>query len=49
MKTHRSIRPLAALPEVEEFNIGYKIFIRAALVGPERAVRKMVELFPNPV
>src|SRR5262245_31186886 len=40
--TYRNVRPLAALPEVSELNIGHNIVARAVLVGMERAVREMV-------
>ncbi len=35
---------IAAIPEVEELNIGHSIISRAALVGLDRAVREMREL-----
>jgi len=41
---YRNIRPVAAIPEMEEFSIGFSIVARAAIVGLERAVREMVEL-----
>lgn len=36
-----NIRPVAAIPEFEEFNIGHSIVSRALLVGFEEAVREM--------
>lgn len=36
-----NIRPVAAIPEIEEFNIGHSIVSRAVLVGFEEAVREM--------
>lgn len=39
-----NIAPLAALPGIEEFNIGHSIIARAVLVGLDRAVREMVAL-----
>ena len=39
----RNVGPLAALPEVEEFNIGHSIIGRAILLGMDRAVREMIE------
>ena len=36
--------PVAAIPEIEELNIGHSIVGRAVLVGMERAVREMREL-----
>lgn len=41
--TYENVEPVAAIPEVEELNIGHSIVARAALVGMERAVREMVE------
>jgi len=41
---YRNVEPVAAIPEVEEFNIGHAIVARAVLVGMERAVREMKEL-----
>jgi pyridoxine 5-phosphate synthase len=38
---YRNVQPLAALAEIEEFNIGHAIVARAVLVGMERAVREM--------
>jgi pyridoxine 5-phosphate synthase len=35
---------VAAIEEIEEFNIGHSIVARAVLVGMERAVREMVEI-----
>ncbi len=42
--TYVNIRPIAALRDIEELNIGHSIVARAALVGLERAVREMVAL-----
>jgi pyridoxine 5-phosphate synthase len=39
-----NVGPVAAIPEIEELNIGHAIVARAVLVGMERAVREMVEL-----
>lgn len=39
-----NIRPVAAIAEIEEFNIGHSIIARAVLVGLDRAVREMREL-----
>jgi pyridoxine 5-phosphate synthase len=41
---YRNIQPVAAIPEIEEFNIGHSIVARAVLVGMERAVREMKAL-----
>jgi pyridoxine 5-phosphate synthase len=38
---------VAAIPEVEELNIGHSIVARAALVGMERAVREMLIAMDN--
>ncbi|MDP8255978.1 MAG: pyridoxine 5'-phosphate synthase [Candidatus Alcyoniella australis] len=40
---YRNLLPVAALAEIEEFNIGHAIIARAALVGMERAVREMID------
>jgi pyridoxine 5-phosphate synthase len=42
--TYVNIRPIAAIPEIVELNIGHSIVARASLVGLERAVREMVAL-----
>jgi len=42
--TYENVIPLAALPEIEEVNIGHSIMARAILVGMERAVREMRDL-----
>jgi len=39
-----NIRPVAAIPEMEEFSIGFAIVARAAMVGIDRAVREMIAL-----
>lgn len=41
---YENVIPVAAIPEMEELNIGHAIVARAVLVGMERAVRDMVEL-----
>ncbi|HEX6083701.1 MAG TPA: pyridoxine 5'-phosphate synthase [Thermoanaerobaculia bacterium] len=46
--TYRNIDGIAAIPEIEELNIGHSIIARAALVGMEAAVREMVALMRNP-
>jgi pyridoxine 5-phosphate synthase len=38
---YHNVQAVAALPEVEEMNIGHSIVSRAVLVGMERAVRDM--------
>jgi pyridoxine 5-phosphate synthase len=42
--SYENVRPVAAIPEIEELNIGHAIVARALLVGMERAVRDMKEL-----
>lgn len=39
--TYENVKPVAAIPELEELNIGHSIVSRAVLVGMERAVREM--------
>lgn len=39
--TYENVTPVAALPEIEELNIGHSIVSRAVFVGMERAVREM--------
>src|SRR5437660_9464545 len=39
-----NVRPVAAVEEITELNIGYAIVCRAVLTGMERAVRDMKEL-----
>src|SRR6185295_7424881 len=41
--TYRNVGAVAAIPEVEEFNIGHNIVSRAIFVGLERAVLEMRE------
>jgi pyridoxine 5-phosphate synthase len=41
---YQNVGAIAALPEVEELNIGHAIVARAVLVGFERAVREMKDL-----
>ena len=40
--TYRNVAAIAAIPPIEELNIGHNIVARAALVGMERAVREMI-------
>ncbi len=42
--TYVNVRPIAAIGEVEELNIGHSIISRASLVGIDRAVREMKRL-----
>ncbi len=39
--TYENVTPVAAIPLIEELNIGHSIVSRAVLVGMERAVREM--------
>ncbi len=41
---YQNVRPVAAIPEMEELNIGFSIIARAVEVGLKQAVREMVEL-----
>ncbi len=41
--TVRNVAPVAAIPEVEELNIGHSIVSRAIFIGIESAVREMRE------
>lgn len=41
---YENVRPVAAIAEVEELNIGHAIVARAVIAGMERAVRDMIEL-----
>ncbi|HOD32377.1 MAG TPA: pyridoxine 5'-phosphate synthase, partial [Holophaga sp.] len=40
--TLQNVAPIAAIPEVEELNIGHSIIGRSVLVGLERAVQEML-------
>ena len=39
--TYQNIFPIAAIPEIEELNIGHSIIANAAFLGMEEAVRRM--------
>ena len=41
--TVRNVGPVAAIPELEELNIGHSIVSRAVFVGLDRAVKEMLE------
>ncbi|MFQ5960924.1 MAG: pyridoxine 5'-phosphate synthase, partial [Candidatus Methylomirabilales bacterium] len=41
---YQNVQAVAAIPEVEELNIGHSIVSRATLVGIDRAVREMLDL-----
>ncbi|HSR40757.1 MAG TPA: pyridoxine 5'-phosphate synthase [Longimicrobiales bacterium] len=42
--TYENVVPVAAIPEIEELNIGHSVVSRAVFVGLEAAVREMGEL-----
>ena len=42
--TYHNVQAIAAIPEVEELNIGHSIVARSTMVGMEQAVRDMIEL-----
>jgi pyridoxine 5-phosphate synthase len=42
--TYENVTPLAAIPEIEELNIGHSIIARAVFTGLESAVREMATL-----
>ena len=42
--TYENVTPLAAVPEIEELNIGHSIIARAVFTGLEAAVREMAEI-----
>ena len=42
--TYRNVKPVAAIDQMQELNIGHSIVARAVLVGMERAVREMKAL-----
>jgi pyridoxine 5-phosphate synthase len=42
--TYENVTPVAAVPEIEELNIGHSIVARAVFTGLESAVREMAEI-----
>ncbi len=42
--TYDNVTPIAAIPQIEELNIGHNIVARAVLVGMERAVSQMLQI-----
>jgi pyridoxine 5-phosphate synthase len=40
--TTRNVSPLAAIPEIAEFNIGHHIISRSIFIGLDQAVREMI-------
>ena len=46
--TYQNVQPVAAIPEIEELNIGHSIVSNAVFWGLEEAVRRMVALVKAP-
>ncbi len=46
--TYRNVKPIAAIPNVCELNIGHSIVARAVMVGFQQAVREMKDLVSGP-
>jgi len=46
--TYQNVKLIAALPEIEDLNIGHNIVARASMVGLERAVKEMLALLKKP-
>jgi pyridoxine 5-phosphate synthase len=46
--TYQNVKPVAAIPEIEELNIGHSIVSNAVFWGLEEAVRRMVQLVKQP-
>jgi len=44
---YKNVLPVAAIPEITEFSIGFSIVARSAIVGIESAVKEMVALIEN--
>jgi len=42
--TYQNVKPVAAIPEIEELNIGHSIVSNAVFWGLEEAVRRMAQL-----
>jgi pyridoxine 5-phosphate synthase len=42
--TYRNVMPVAAIPEIEELNIGHSVVSRAVMVGMRAAVEEMLHL-----
>jgi pyridoxine 5-phosphate synthase len=41
---YQNVREIAAIPNMEELNIGHSIIAKAVMVGMDRAVKEMLEL-----
>jgi pyridoxine 5-phosphate synthase len=46
--TYQNVQPVAAIPEIEELNIGHSIVSNAVFWGMEEAVRRMKSLVTSP-
>ncbi len=46
--TYQNVQPVAAIPEIEELNIGHSIVSNAVFWGMEEAVRRMKQLVQRP-
>ena len=46
--TYQNVEPIAAIPGMEELNIGHTVMARAMAVGLQEAVRQMKELVSSP-
>lgn len=46
--TYENVQPVAAIPEIEELNIGHSIVSNAVFWGMEEAVRRMKNLVTSP-
>lgn len=44
---YNNVRPVAAIPGIEELNIGHALIARAVLVGMERATRDMLDILQS--
>jgi pyridoxine 5-phosphate synthase len=47
--TYQNVQPVAAIPEIEELNIGHSIVSNAVFWGIEEAVRKMRKLVDSAI
>lgn len=45
--TYDNVFPIAAIPQIEELNIGHNIVARAVLLGMERAVSQMLQIMQD--
>lgn len=41
---YKNVQPVAEIPEITEFSIGFSIVARSAIIGVDKAVREMVSL-----